>query len=221
MRRSEMSDNMFDVEETEVRESRSRSRLIIVVGLMLGIMAAAVLYVKSGDTVGAGGVVFSQLAEPPQIGRVVAADSQAKPMSQVARINEAAPNFTFVDATGVTQTLSDYKGQAVMINFWASWCPPCVGEMPDIEATYRENQSRGLVILGVNLDEDPNVARRFLQLRGITFPSVADTDQIAVYLYRVSPIPETFFIDREGILRDIQIGAMTKGMIKSRIDKIL
>ncbi len=208
-------------DEAEVKDGRSRRRFLLVIGLMVGIMLAAVIYVKAGDTVGVGESVFPQLAEAPPIGRIVSVDGQGIPKSQAARIGEDAPDFTFIDATGATRKLSDYKGQAVMINFWASWCPPCVKEMPDIEAIYRENQAKGLVVLGINLDDEPDAARKFLQLRGVTFPSISDGNQIAIYLYRVSPIPASFFIDRDGILRDMQVGAMTKSMIKNKIDKIL
>ncbi|MBI2864775.1 MAG: TlpA family protein disulfide reductase [Chloroflexi bacterium] len=219
MDRVEVVDGAADVNEIEEDRGRgSRARILVVAGLVVGIMAAAVVYVTAGGQAAGGKSGFAPLAELPPIGRVLPSEGFK---TTAARLNEPAPDFTFVDPSGATRKLSDYQGQAVMINFWASWCPPCVQEMPDIESVYREEQAKGLVVLGINLDDDPNAARRFLQARGVSFPSVSDGDQVAIYLYRVSPIPQTFFIDREGILRDMQVGAMTKGMIKKKVEKIL
>lgn len=108
-----------------------------------------------------------------------------------------------------------------MINFWASWCPPCRLEMPFIEQVYRERRDRGLVVLAVSIDDSQEDAADFIREGGYTFPALLDLDKKVAYQYRVRPIPTTFFIDKEGVIRDIQIGAMDRGMIVRKLGRVM
>ena len=136
-----------------------------------------------------------------------------------------APDFTLVDQYGTTHKLSDYRGKVVFLNFWATWCPPCRGEMPDIEAIYKEYSSDEVVILGV---ATPNIGQEgtkeeikaFLNKNKYTFPVVFDETEEVINKYAISAFPTTFIIDKEGNITKKAPGAMKKEMIKSLIEKV-
>ena len=107
---------------------------------------------------------------------------------------------------GETVSLSDYRGQPVVLNFWATWCTPCREEMPLLQETYKAHQDAGLVVLGVNVRETPEAVAGFLKEVGVDFPFLLDTDSAVVNRYLVNSLPMTFFIDREGRLRDSRCG---------------
>lgn len=115
---------------------------------------------------------------------------------------QPAPDFTLTTLDGKQVSLSDYKGQVVMVNVWASWCEPCREEMPSIQQAYETYQDQGLVVLGVNLEEKRVPIQGFADTYGLTFPILLDeTGNVGRDLYQVKPIPTTFFVDREGVLR--------------------
>ena len=128
-----------------------------------------------------------------------------------AREGMPAPDFTLPSPDGQPMKLSDFRGQAVMVNFWATWCVPCRVEMPLFLNAYETNRN-GLVILGVNSQETPAQVVPYVQQAGLTFPIVID-DGSAASVYRVRALPTTFFIDAEGMLVRAHRGA-----IRSRPD---
>ncbi len=134
---------------------------------------------------------------------------------------EAAPDFTLETLDGETVSLSDYRGRPVVLNFWATWCVPCREEMPLLQETYEAHQAEGLVILGVNVRENPEAVRRFLGEVGVDFPVVLDPDVAVVNRYLVTSLPMTFFIDREGQLRTLVVGGMNKTILDERLATIL
>jgi peroxiredoxin len=106
-------------------------------------------------------------------------------------------NFTLTDLTGKSWTLQDLKGKVVMLNFWATWCPPCRKEMPDLEAIYTQFSSQGFVILGIS-DDEPDKVRQFVQQHGVTYPVLLDPGSKVNKLLHIQGIPKTFIYDREG-----------------------
>lgn len=136
-------------------------------------------------------------------------------------IDEPAPDFDLTTLEGETVSLSDYKGQPVWISFWASWCPPCRAENPDIEEMYQKYKDDGLVILAPAIGEDQNAVAGYVKRTSLSFTIGLDqTTQIAAN-YRIVGIPTHYFIDRDGVLRVWRIGSMSKGTMEKNIEKII
>lgn len=134
-----------------------------------------------------------------------------------------APDFTLKDQYGKTHKLSDYKGKIVFLNFWATWCPPCRGELPDIENIFMEYSSDDVIILGItapNLGNEgsENDIKNFLSENGYTFPAAFDSTGDVMNQYDIRAFPTTFIISKEGYIYKKVVGAMDKGKIKSLID---
>ncbi|MCL2722079.1 MAG: TlpA family protein disulfide reductase [Treponema sp.] len=111
------------------------------------------------------------------------------------------PNdFTLPLLGGDDITLSDFKGKVVILNFWATWCPPCREEMPSMEVLYRLFKNEGLEMLAVNLGEADRIVQQFIQDNGYTFPIPMDRGNRVGTIYGVSAIPTSFIIDREGMI---------------------
>jgi cytochrome c biogenesis protein CcmG, thiol:disulfide interchange protein DsbE len=115
--------------------------------------------------------------------------------------NPIAPGFTLerLGADG-TLSMSDLRGKAVIVNFWASWCLPCKDEAPFLQRTYERYRKQGLVVLGVDVEDLRRDARRFIRRYGITYPNVRDGRKETIGKWGVTGYPETFFVDRQGRL---------------------
>lgn len=113
--------------------------------------------------------------------------------------SQEVPNFDF-ELAGRSMELTDLRGQVVLLNFWASWCPPCVAEMPSLERLHQRLHPRGLVVLGVSVDADAAAYDEFLRANKITFPNVRDPERRISTLYGTFMYPETYIIDRQGRL---------------------
>ena len=137
-------------------------------------------------------------------------DSESGPDSSGrAELDKPAPDFTLQDLDGNTVRLSDFRGKVVFLNFWATWCPPCRMEMPDIEALHRKYRDRDVVVLGVDIQENANTVRAFIGEGGYTWTFALDTSGEVATIYQVRGIPASYFIDKKGIIRALSIGAMT------------
>jgi peroxiredoxin len=112
-----------------------------------------------------------------------------------------APTFTLPARGGSTIQLSQFKGQVVMINFWASWCVPCRKEMPLLETIYKKYKPLGFTLIGVNVEPDQKDAEKFLAQTPVTFPVLFDAKSQVSGLYNVQVMPTTVFIDRKGNVR--------------------
>ncbi len=133
-----------------------------------------------------------------------------------------APDFTLETLAGEAVTLSDLQGQVVLINFWATWCPPCRAEMPAIQEVYEEYRDQGFTVLAVNERESQGRVATFMDELGLTFPVPLDRDGRVFRRYRVNALPSTFFVDREGIIRNVTIGGpMARTFIEGQISSLL
>ena len=127
--------------------------------------------------------------------------------SRPSRIGAAAPDFTVRDSDR-TITLSQFKGQVVVLNFWATWCPPCIEEMPSLVQMQQRMKARGVTVLAVSVDADEGSYRGFLRDHNVNLLSVRDADQKSNTLYGTFKFPETYVIDRNGVVRRKFIGAV-------------
>ncbi len=123
-----------------------------------------------------------------------------------ASLGEPAPDFTLDTPDGGTIKLSDFAGQPVILNFWATWCRPCQVEMPYLESAHTAHADKGLVVLGVNVAEQSSVVQPFLDQHSLTFPVALDLNSQVADLYRVFSYPTTYLIDRNGRVINIRRG---------------
>lgn len=131
-----------------------------------------------------------------------------------------APDFKLKDLKGNEVSLSDYKGKKVFLNFWASWCPPCKAEMPDLEKLYQETKDSDLVILAVNLGEERATASKFVRDNKLNFTILIDDTNFVSMKYNVASIPTSYFIDKEGNISSKFTGMMTLDQMKELVDAI-
>jgi cytochrome c biogenesis protein CcmG, thiol:disulfide interchange protein DsbE len=163
------------------------------------------------------GVVWTVLSRPATALTTAGEDT-------VPQVGFMAPAFTLTDLDGQNVNLSDLLGKVVVLNFWASWCPPCRAEMPAIQQVYQDYQDQGLVVLAVNVaNQDTMTAMRtFLDSFEHTFPILVDENGAVNRLYAVSSLPTTFFIDRDGMIRDLVVGGpLTTAGLSARVEALL
>jgi thiol-disulfide isomerase/thioredoxin len=157
-------------------------------------------------------------AEPTPVPAEPAAPSQnLEPIVQGTQ----APDFTLVDLDGVERSLSDYRGQVVMLNFWASWCGFCRSEIPHMNTVYTELADQGFEIVAVNLGEDPDHLRTFAVEYEMEFPILTDVEGETVPLYMIRSIPASYFLDAEGVVQVIYGGAIPEETLRTIVQSLL
>ena len=135
-----------------------------------------------------------------------------------------APDFELMSPDGNLLRLSDLRGQPVILNLWASWCPPCKAEMPALENVHRQYEEDGLVVLGVNMTYQDRVSDvvQFLADEGLTFPIVMDMDGSVGRRYQMRALPTTFFIDRSGMIHSMEVsGPLPEALLRSKAIELL
>ncbi|SEN08001.1 Peroxiredoxin [Lihuaxuella thermophila] len=136
-------------------------------------------------------------------------------------VGDEAPDFKLTTLDGKEMKLSQLRGKAVMLNFWASWCEPCRTEMPAMQKVYEKYKDQGFVIVAVNIAETDVAASQFAKQYGLTFPIWMDRDREAVRLYQIRPIPTSFFIDPEGMIRRKVEGPLDVSRLELYVNPIL
>jgi len=142
----------------------------------------------------------------------------------VPRPGFSAPDFELLTASGETVRLQQLRGQVVLLNLWASWCPPCKAEMPAIQAVHQAYQQQGLVVLAVNstFQDDRRSALDFAGQNGLSFPILFDEQGAVTRLYQVRALPTTFFIDRQGVIRYTDVGGpLPEALLRVRLGELL
>lgn len=180
--------------ESQTRR-RSRSRLIVAAWLLAGL--AAVLALLTINVAGPGTAV-----DTPIVGR-------------------PAPAFDLETLDGGRLSLADMRGSPVVVNFWASWCIPCREEAPLLTAAAEEYEPQGLRVVGIVYQDSPESARDFMARYGQTYPGLLDPDGRTAIDYGVFGIPESFFVDRTGVVRSRQVGPVTEDGLRKQIEAIL
>lgn len=187
--------------------------LVVFIILLGSLLAYNILSQKSDTLLNSQQSAQSKTSEPtaPQTQQSDTVDK-----SQV----QTAPNFTLTDLNGKTVSLSDYKGKNIYINFWASWCGPCRLEMPDIEKIYQAYKDKELIILAVNIGESKDKVKAFMNVNELNFPVLLDTEGKAAKIYKVSSIPVSLFINKEGVVVGKQVGLMNYNHMESYIKEL-
>lgn len=140
---------------------------------------------------------------------IVAAVFTIKPLQspKTAQVGSMTHDFELIDSNRNRISLSSMKGSVVFINFWATWCASCIEEMPAIERMYRNlSGNSSFKVVSILYKDDLNRALNFMQQNGFTFPVYLNTDESAARIFGITGIPETFIIDKRGMLRDKVIG---------------
>ncbi len=135
-----------------------------------------------------------------------------------------APDFTLDTLQGDTIRLSDLRGRIVIVNFWATWCPPCRAETPALQSSYEQYKDAGVLVLGVNLTDQDSLkdVGAFVKEFGLTYPILLDRDGSVGLRYRLQGLPSTFFINGQGVIRTLVIGGpMSETFIRSKIEALL
>jgi cytochrome c biogenesis protein CcmG/thiol:disulfide interchange protein DsbE len=146
-------------------------------------------------------------------------DPRAVPSPLVGR---AAPAFTLTAFDGAPVSLEAQRGRVVVVNFWASWCyPACYEEAPVLEAGWRRLRERGVVVIGVAIQDKDEDSRRFIRQFGLTFPNAPDPGGRTSIDYGVYGVPETFVIDRRGVIRRKHVGAVTEAVFRDGVEPLL
>jgi peroxiredoxin len=135
-----------------------------------------------------------------------------------------APDFELNTPAGASVRLSDLRGQAVLVNLWATWCPPCRAEMRSIEKVYQDYKDQDFIVLGVNMtyQDDPLAVMPFVNEQAITFPILLDETGAMGNAYQLRSLPSSYFIRRDGIINEVVVGGpMSEALLRTRIEAIL
>ncbi|MBI4311618.1 MAG: TlpA family protein disulfide reductase [Chloroflexi bacterium] len=133
------------------------------------------------------------------------------------QVGSPAPEFSLPMAGGETLTLADLKGRPTWINFWATWCPPCRTEMPDLQEAYAASPPGRYNLLAIDMGEDAASVQRYLNEVGYTLPVALDETGDVSLRYRVLGLPTHFFIDKDGVIKEIYVGALKPEEIRQRV----
>jgi len=136
-------------------------------------------------------------------------------------VGHLAPNFAIQLDDGSTATLHDIKGRPILINFWATWCPPCRREMPDLVEAYETHEDEGLIVIEINSAETAAQVADFVEQLNVTAPVVLDSRNEVMAVYRTNSLPASFFIDKDGVIQAHWPGFLDKNTLDELLEKIL
>jgi peroxiredoxin len=188
---------------------------VIVAGLVLAAVAGFLLL---SNRSGSGGT--ADTSNIPDSLAVATLDgiknSETQPMQ-----GKPAPNFGFRYPDGTTYALADFKGQPVIVNFWATWCPPCRREMPGLVDAYESHKDDGLMIIEVDAGETASHVAPFVEEYNMTMPVVLDQHQKVTRLYHTDSFPTSFFIDKDGVIQARWVGYLPEDQLALNLQKIM
>lgn len=200
---------------------KSKIVVIVSVALVVVLVGAGLLY--RGLAGGMDLLPEAEQEERPQAPVVVPQTDVSVPETQADESREEAQDFAVYDAEGNAVSLSDFVGKPIVLNFWASWCPPCKSEMPHFEELSRE-MGEDVVFMMVDMvdggRETQETGAAYIEEMGYTFPVYYDTYQEAAYTYGVRSIPTTYFIDAQGDIAWHVVGAMDEETLRAGIELI-
>ena len=213
--------------------NKNKKTLLLVLVFVLLLGGAYILYNQLSGQVArdsivvtqeAGSVSSAQETQAPEASPQAEEETPAETEAPAQEEAPAAPDFTVLDADGQEVRLSDMQGTPVVLNFWASWCPPCKSEMPDFEEASKTYEGK-VAFMMVNLTdggrETVDTAKAYIEEQGYTFPVYFDTQQEAAAGYGVVSIPTTYFIDAQGGVVAYGQGALDQSALEQGIGMIL
>lgn len=164
---------------------------------------AAVLFIVTGALIVAAAAALSLHAN--------------RPPGQLPAVGQPLPDFSLPALSGGSAQLSSFGGRPVLINFWASWCPPCRVEMLTLEELYAQQAGSDLLILGINSGESPAAAARFVRESGVSFPILLDSDSALSARWLINSLPTTILVGRDGTVKVIHVGLMSAKQMQDRL----
>lgn len=162
--------------------------------------------------------IVASLARPPLPAATPWGDE--KPLAP-ARLNDPAPQLTLTDLEGKVVSLADYSGYVILVNNWATWCPPCRDEMPILQAYYQDHQAKGFVLIGIEAGDSVAEVSAFVQQVGITFPIWLDEQNQALRAFANYALPNSYLIDRQGNVVMGWTGALSRLAMETYITPLL
>ncbi|NJN16089.1 MAG: redoxin domain-containing protein [Oscillochloris sp.] len=184
------------------RQINPRERMLAIMGAIGAVVLIGVIWVFTGREPGPTGAAMAEVLRP-------------------------APTFELPALAGGMVDLEQYRGQVVVLNFWATWCEPCKRELPALQAAHQRYSDQGLAIIGVNLADDEasngttiDDIRTFLSGYGVTYAVALDVEGVVTDDYRVFPLPTSFFIDGEGNIRYVHVGELTLEDVSARFAEL-
>ncbi len=138
-----------------------------------------------------------------------------------ASLNVPAPNLTLTDLQGNTVSLSDYLGKVVLVNNWATWCPPCLAEIPELQAYYNDHSDENFVLIGIEAGEPVSEVAAFVKSHGLTYPIWPDPQTKAVAAFRNGNLPSSYVIDASGTIRYAWSGQINQPTLEKYVTPLL
>lgn len=176
--------------------NQSYLKLILIVIVIIGVISGAVIYNQ-------------QITEHEK------QQNQNSVNSNSLEVGASAPDFSLTNLAGENISLSDFRGKYVLVNFWATWCPPCRAEMPDLNQFHQENKE-DFVVIGVNIGDSRTKVKEFITNNGYDYPILLDQTKEVSTIYHISAIPTSYFIGPTGRIQYIKRGLISK----SELDQI-
>lgn len=130
------------------------------------------------------------------------------------------PAFNLVGLDGKVHKLEDYKGKGLVLNFWGSWCEPCVKEMPLLQQEWGVWKDKNVEIIGINVGEDQLTVNNFIKQFGVEFPIMLDKDKQTTKKYKIGPMPTTYFINSQGKIMNITVGMLNKKTLEKQLEQL-
>ncbi len=144
-----------------------------------------------------------------------------EPSTEPARVEFAAPSIALKDLQQVEHSLNEYRGQVVLINLWATWCPPCKAEMPTLDAYYQAHRKDGFTLIAINAGETAEAVKAFVQEHRLSLNVWLDPQNQASRAFRVMSYPSSFVIDRQGTVRLAWVGAISREMLEKYVTPLI
>lgn len=184
---------------------RYQNVIVLALGLLMGMIIGVWIFT----------------GQPLEIPRANAQDARSDDLPGPSPYEGAlAPDFALQDLEGRELQLSEFEGDVVLLNFWATWCSPCKLEMPDIQERFVQYQEQGLIVMGVNFDEGPSDVGAFRDELGLTFNILLDPGALVQRQYQITGYPTSIFIDREGVIQVRHVGLLGADQLDRYLKKV-